>query len=154
MAFFRDLLKEFKVIPDPRFDEADEASLARFLLEARMRHSAAGLAVKTGFFARRELNRELAVPEAKETMIFVAAFLCFFVSKPMGYLREMEAFKQHFIPGFTMDAAKQTQVARGLRPEFFGATLESLTKAETLDLYFDIAELGTEAGSTIWTSGS
>src|ERR1700735_278656 len=35
MPFFRDFLKEHKVIPDPRFDEADEASLARFLLEAR-----------------------------------------------------------------------------------------------------------------------
>lgn len=153
MPFFRDFLKEHKVIPDPRFDEADEASLARFLLEARMHRSAAGLVIKTGFFARRELNRELASVEAKEAILFVAAFLCFFVSKPMGYLREMEAFKEHFIPGFTMDAEKQAQLARGLRPEFFDATVESLTTAETLDLFFDIAELGASAGATLWNAG-
>jgi hypothetical protein len=153
MSFFREYLKENKVIPDPRFDEGDEASLVRFLLEARMHHTAAGLEIKTGFFARRELNRELATVEAKNEMIFVAAFLCFFVTKPLGYLREMEAFKEHFIPGFSMDTAKQAQLARGLRKNFFTGAVESLVTAETLDLYFDIAELGASAGTTIWTGG-
>ncbi len=93
MAFFRSYLKEIGIIPDPRFDETDEDVLVQFLLQARIRGSVANLEIKTGFFGRRELYRDLADPKAKDALKFVAGFLCHFVTKPVGYQREMEDFK-------------------------------------------------------------
>lgn len=148
MAFFRSYLKEIGIIPDPRFNETDEDVLVQFLLQARMRQSTAHVKIKTGFFGRRELYRELSDPKAKDALKFVAGFLCHFVTKPMGYVREMENFKQNLIPGFAKDRSKQDQLTRGLREEFFHAALESLETAETLDLYFDIGELNAAAGTT------
>ncbi len=148
MAFFRSYLKEIGIIPDPRFDETDEDVLVQFLLQARIRGSTANIEIKTGFFGRRELYRDLAEPKAEDALRFVAGFLCYFVTKQVGYLREMEIFKEHFIPGFAKDRSKQAQLARGLREEFFHAALESLETAETLNLYFDISELNAVAGAT------
>jgi hypothetical protein len=84
---------------------------------------------------------ELATFEAQEALMFTAAFLCFLVSKPMTYVREMEVFKQYFTPGFAGDKAKQAQLATALRPEFFTAPVESLATTETLDRFFDVALL-------------
>jgi hypothetical protein len=148
MAFFRSYLKEIGIIPDPRFDETDEDVLVQFLLQARIRGSVANLEIKTGFFGRRELYRDLADPKAKDALKFVAGFLCHFVTKPVGYQREMEDFKQYFIPGFAKDRSRQARLARGLREEFFHTALESLETAETLDLYFDISELNAATGAT------
>ncbi len=147
MSFFHEFLRANKVIPDPRFDESDEAALVQFLLLARMRRSTADLEIKLGILARMEFYRELASAEAQNALFFVAAFLCFFVTKPMQYLAEIEAFKDHFIPGFAGDRAKQMQLTRGLKPEFFEATVQSLITTETLDRFFDIAELNEAAGA-------
>ena len=152
MAFFREFLMASKVIPDPRFDEADEAALVQLLLQARIRRSVEGVELKTGFLARREFNSELVSVEAQNALLFVAGFLCFFLSKPIGYTRGIEAFKEHFIPGFAIDKAKQARLMEGLRPEFFQATLESLATTETLDELFDTAQLRAAAGDPIWTT--
>jgi hypothetical protein len=141
MAFFREFLKTNKIVPDPRFDEEDEAALVQFLLEARMHGTAADVKIKSGFFAGRKLGVELVSVEGQDALMFVSAFLCFFLSKPMTYAHEMESFKQHFIPGFVGDKAKQAQLAKALRQEFFKANLESLATTETLDRFFDISEL-------------
>ncbi len=141
MAFFREFLRTNKIVPDPRFDEDDEAALAQFLLEARMHGTAADLKVKSGFFAGRKINMELMSTEGQGALMFISAFLCFFISKPMTYVNEMEMFKQHFTPGFAGNKAKQEQLAKALRPEFFSATVESLAMTETLDRFFDLAEL-------------
>ena len=147
MAFFREFLRTNKIVPDPRFDEDDEAALAQFLLEARMRGTAADVKVKSGFFAGRKLNVELVSVEAQDALMFISAFLCFFISKPMRYVHEMEAFKQHFTPGFAKDKAKRAQLAQALRPEFFSASVESLAMTETLDRLFDVSELGAQIGA-------
>ncbi|MGA9062139.1 MAG: hypothetical protein WB341_10785 [Terracidiphilus sp.] len=152
MAFFGEYLKKYEIIRDPRFDESNEEALVHFLLRARLRNSAAGVEVRTGFLAQREVNLDLADPRAEGALMFVSAFVCYFVTKPVGYLREMETFKQHFIPGFAEDRAKQMRLARGLREEFFHATAESLETTETLDLLFDIAMLGEAVGDPIWTT--
>ncbi len=147
MAFFHEYLRANKIVPDPRFDESDEAALVHCLLLARMRHSTTDIEIKSGILARMGFYRDLASAEAQNALFFVAAFLCFFVTKPMQYLEEMEAFKLYFIPGFAGDAIKKEQLARGLRPDFFDATVPSLITTETLDRFFDIAELRATAGA-------
>lgn len=148
MAFFHEYLRANKIVPDPRFDELDEAALVHCLLLARMRHSTADMEIKSGILARMGFYRDLAGAEAQNALFFVAAFLCFFVTKPMRYLEEIETFKQDFIPGFAIDAAKKERLARGLRPDFFDATVPSLITTETLDRFFDITELRAVPGAT------
>jgi hypothetical protein len=147
MAFFREFLRASHIVPDPRFDEDDEAALAQFLLEARMHHTAADVKLKSGFFAGRKLKSELLSAEAQNALMFVSAFLCFFISKPMTYVHEIEIFKQHFTPGFAGSEAKQAQLANALRPEFFSANVESLATTETLNRFFDMAELSASTGA-------
>lgn len=141
MSFFRDHLQEHRVYHDPRFDETDEDFLVQSLWQARIHRSKTHLVIKAGFFGRRDLIRELADPKAQDALHFVAAFLCYFVTKPIRYQREIEEFKLYFTPGYAKDKSKHEQLARGLRDGFFDATLESLETTETLDALFDIAEL-------------
>jgi hypothetical protein len=141
MSFFRDYLRGNSIHPDPRFDEADEDFLVQALLQARMRRSNTHIVIKAGFFGKRDLERELMTPEAQDALQFVAAFLCYHVTKPIAYQREIEEFKLYFTPGFAKDKSKYDKLARGIRKTFFDATLESLETTETLDVLFDIAEL-------------
>ncbi len=141
MSFFRDYLQENKIVHDPRFDETDEDFLVQSLLQARIHRSNTHLVIKAGFFGRRDLIRELADPKSQDALQFVTAFLCYFVTKPIRYQREIEEFKLYFIPGYANDKSKHEQLARGLREGFFDATPESLETTETLDTLFDIAEL-------------
>ncbi len=141
MAFFRDYLRENKVLHDPRYDETDEDFLVQALLQARMNRSKTNIVIKAGFFGRRDLERELKTPKAQEALHFVAAFLCYMVRTPITYGREMEGFKMYFTPGFAKDNSKHEQLRRGLRESYFDATPESLETTETLDALFDMAEL-------------
>jgi hypothetical protein len=145
MAFFRSYLLANQQQPDTTYDERDEAALILFLLESRLRRSAIDLRVPDGFTLPERMPREYAQPDVQRQLKFVAGFVCFFVAKPIGYLREMQAFRSYFIPGFADDAAKQIQLAQALRPSFFTATLEDLQSAETLDSFFDIAAISTAA---------
>jgi hypothetical protein len=141
MSFFRDYLKENRVMHDPRFDETDEDFLVQALLQARMHRSKTHIVIKAGFFGKRDLERELKTPKAQEALQFVAAFLCYMVPTPITYQKEMEGFKMYFTPGFANDSSKHEQLRRGLRESFFDATLESLETTETVDALFDIAEV-------------
>lgn len=141
MSFFRDYLRENKVLHDPRFDETDEDFLVQALLQARMNRSKTNIVIKAGFFGRRDLERELKTPKAQEALHFVTGFLCYMVRTPIRYGREMEGFKAYFTPGFASNNSKHEQLRRGLRESYFDATLESLETTETLDALFDIAEL-------------
>jgi hypothetical protein len=144
MSFFRDYLKENRIMHDPRFDETDEDFLVQALLQARMHRSNSHIVIKTGFFGKRDLEHELKTPEAQEALQFVAAFLCYLVTKPIAYQREVEGFKMYFTPGFANDKSKHEQLRQGLRASFYDATLESLETTETLDALFDIAEIDTK----------
>jgi len=141
MAFFRTYLIENDQTPDTSFDERDEAALVLFLLQARLRKSAAGLRVPEDFEAPEQLPSELDSPEMQKELKFITAFQCFLVSKPHGYEVEIAAFRQYYIPGFASDVPKQTQLAQGLRKRFFTATLDDLTRAETLDRFFNVSEI-------------
>jgi hypothetical protein len=145
MAFFRSFLIENQQTPDTSFDEDDEAALAFFLLQARLRRSASNLHITSDFEAPERLPIEFAGRGAQQELKFVAGFFCFFVAKPMLYMREMRAFRGYFIPGFARDAAKQIQLAQALRKEFFTATLKDLTEAKSLDSFFDIAAISVTA---------
>jgi len=136
MAFFRSFLIENNQSPDTTFDEQDEAALVWFLVQARVRHSAVGLSIPADFEAPEQLS-----PNFASALKFVAGFSCFFVSKPMQYMREMQAFRDYFIPGFASDQPKQIQLAQALHENFFTATLDDLSGASTLDLFFDINEI-------------
>src|ERR1700683_3256107 len=96
MNFFRDYLKENKILHDPRFDVTDEDFLVQALLQARMNKSSANIVIKAGFFGKRDLEKELKTPKAQEALQFVAAFLCYTVKTPITYGREMEGFKFFF----------------------------------------------------------
>jgi hypothetical protein len=144
MSFFRDYLKENKIMHDPRFDETDEDFLVQALLQARMNRSKTNIVIKAGFFGKRDLERELKTPKAQEALHFVAAFLCYMVRTPITYGREMEGFKMFFTPGFARDNSKHEQLRRGLRESYFDATPESLETTETLNALFDIAEVNVE----------
>jgi len=140
VSFFRDYLRENKVLHDPRFDETDEDFLVQALLQARMNRSKTNIVIKAGFFGRRDLERELKTPKAQEALHFVTGFLCYMVRTPIRYGREMEGFKAYFTPGFASNNSKHEQLRRGLRESYFDATLESLETTETLDALFDMAE--------------
>jgi hypothetical protein len=144
MSFFREYLKENKILHDPRFDVTDEDFLVQALLQARMNKSSANIVIKAGFFGKRDLEKELKTEKAKEALHFVAAFLCFMVKTPISYGREMESFKMYFTPGFASDNSRHEQLRRGLRASYFEATPESLEETESLDALFDIAEMKTE----------
>ena len=133
MAFYREFLKQ----EGEDFEERDEAALVLFLLEARLNQSAVNLEMPAGFVAPDALTGELASAGAKKQLKFVAGFLCFFVAKPMGYVRDMRAFKRYFIPGFADDRAKQIQLGQALKAEFFNANLEDLERMESLDWLMD-----------------
>jgi hypothetical protein len=139
MAFFRSFLIENNEKPDTTFAEQDEAALVLFLLQARLKGSAVDLHIPADFEAPQQLPVEFAGPHPQQELKFVAGFLCFFVAKPMQYMRELKAFKQYFIPGFALDAPKQIQLAQGLREEFFTGTLNDLRVATTVDRFSDIA---------------
>jgi len=141
VAFFRDYLREKKVLNDPRFNETDEDFLVQALLQARMNKSKNNIVIKTGFFGKRDLERELKTPKAQEALDFVAGFLGFTVKTPITFGREMERFKAFFTPGFASDNSKHEQLRRGLRASYFEATVESLETTETVDALFDLAEL-------------
>ncbi len=141
MSFFRNYLRENKVLHDPRFDEIDEDFLVQALLQARMNRSKTNIVIKTGFFGKRDLERELKTQKAKDALHFVSAFLGYLVATPISYQKEIERFKAYFTPGFANDPSKHEQLRRGLRESFFEANLESLEATETLDALFDIAEL-------------
>ncbi len=146
MTFFREYLKENKVLHDPRFDETDEDFLVQALVQARMNKSKNNIVIKTGFFGKRDLERELKTQQGKEALQFVAAFLCYTVKTPIPFGKQMEKFKAHFIPGFAGDASKHEQLRQGLRPTYFDATPESLETAETLDALFDVEEMKKKPG--------
>lgn len=141
MSFFRDYLRENNVLHDPRFDETDEDFLVQALLQARMNRSKGNIVIKAGFFGKRDLERELKTPKAKEALHFVAGFLGFTVQTPITYGREIEGFKTFFVPGFASSSSKHEQLRQGLRESYFDATPESLETTETLDALFDLAEL-------------
>ena len=117
MAFFREYLQKNKILHDPRFDETDEDFLVQALLQARMNQSKGNIVIKTGFFGKRDLERELKTPKAQDALQFVAAFLCYLVATPITYGREMEKFKMYFTPGFASNNSKHEQLRRGLRAE-------------------------------------
>ena len=142
MAFFREFLIENNETPDPTYSEKDEAALVLFLLQARLRGSAVGITVPDDFNPDDEVYRQLAVRRSIKDSKFIAGFLCFFVSKPFAYMRDMEAFKQYFIPGFATDRRKQVQLAEALRVGFFNATLENVQTAPSLGLFLDISAIG------------
>jgi hypothetical protein len=141
MTFFRQYLRENKVLHDPRFDETDEDFLVQALLQARMHRSKGNIVIKAGFFGKRDLERELKTPKAQEALQFVAGFLGYTVQVPITYGKEVEKFKTYFVTGFANDASKHEQLKRGLRASYFDATLESLETTETLDVLFDMAEM-------------
>lgn len=147
MAFFREYLQKSKILHDPRYDETDEDFLVQALLQARMNQSKGNIVIKTGFFGKRDLERELKTPKAQDALEFVAAFLCYLVATSIRYQQEMERFKMYFIPGFATDNSKHEQLRRGLRAGYFDATLESLETTETLDVLFDIAEMRAKTGT-------
>jgi len=103
MSFFREYLRENRVLHDPRVDETDEDFLVQALLQARMNKSRGNIVIKAGFFGRRDLERELKTEKAKEALHFVAAFLGYLVKTPLSYQKEIERFKMYFIPGFAND---------------------------------------------------
>ena len=141
MSFFRDYLRQSKVLHDPRFDETDEDFLVQALLQARMNRSRNNIVIKAGYFGKKDLERELKTPKAQEALHFVAGFLGFMVKTPIPYGREIEGFKAYFTTGFASNSAKHEQLRRGLRETYFDATLESLETTETLDALFDLAEM-------------
>jgi hypothetical protein len=144
MNFFREYLKENKILHDPRFDETDEDFLVQALLQARMNKSSANIVIKAGFFGKRDLEKELKTQKARDALYFVSAFLCFMVKTPITYGREIENFKMYFTPGFASDNSRHEQLRRGLRASYFEATPESLEETETLDVLFDMTEMKAE----------
>ncbi len=141
VSFFRDYLKENKVLHDPRFDETDEDFLVQALLQARMNRSRGNIVIKAGFFGKMDLERELKTPKAQEAMQFVAGFLGYTVKTPIPYGKEIERFKAYFTPEFASSSSKHEQLRQGVRESYFVATLESLETTETLDALFNMAEL-------------
>ncbi|HVO78873.1 MAG TPA: hypothetical protein VMT39_02545 [Candidatus Bathyarchaeia archaeon] len=145
MAFFRLYLVRNHQAPDTTFDERDEAALVYFLLQARLKGSAEGVSIDSDFQAPADTAWMPPAPDLEAQIKFVAAFLCFFVSKPMAYMNELQAFRQYFIPGFAADSAKQIQLGRALRAPFFTAGVEDLASASSLDLLFDVDEMSARA---------
>jgi hypothetical protein len=145
MAFFRSYLLANQQQPDTTYDERDETALVLFLLESRLRGSATGIRVPEGFVPPEQMPKEFVQPDLQRQLKFVSGFLCFFIGKPMAYLREMRAFRYYFIPRFPDDVDKQIQLGQALREKFFTATLEDLQQAQTLDDFFDIAEISVTA---------
>lgn len=136
MAFFRDFLRKNGQPIDTTYDEQDEAALVWFLVMARMNQSARGIQVPDNFTAPGDLTAEIT-----KHMRFVGGFLCFFIAKPATYMRDMQAFRQYFIPGFATDRDRQVQLGQALEDAFFTAELEDLANAESLNLFFDTTEL-------------
>ncbi|HEY1806441.1 MAG TPA: hypothetical protein VGG45_18360 [Terracidiphilus sp.] len=141
MSFFREYLKDNKVLHDPRFDETDEDFLVQALLQARMNRSKGNIVIKTGFFGKRDLEQELKTQKGKDALHFVASFLCYMVATPISYGKEMERFKAYFTPGFASDNSKHEQLRQGLRQSYFDASPESLETTDTVDVLFDVAEM-------------
>lgn len=124
------------------FSEDDEAAVAWFLVEARLRKSAREL-LNSAVFTAPE-----TIPTFKPLLRqvrFVACFMCFFISKPTCFEDEMNEFCRYFIPNFAHDGGKRAQLARSLRPGFFSATVRDLEQAQTLDQYFDITDIRAKA---------
>ena len=82
MNFFREYLKENKILHDPRFDVTDEDFLVQALLQARMNKSSANIVIKAGFFGKRDLEKELKTQKPKDALYFVAAFLEYQLQSP------------------------------------------------------------------------
>jgi len=145
MAFFRSYLIANQEEPDTTYDERDETALVLFLLQSRLQQSAKDLRVPENFTPPRVLPSEFTRPDSQRQLKFVAGFLCFFIGKPFQYRREMQAFRGYFIPSFADDVPKQIQLGQALRRKFFTASLNDLQGAETLDDFFDIAEISMTA---------
>jgi hypothetical protein len=137
MAFFRSFLIKNSQEPDTTFAEQDEAALVMFLLEARLRHSSVDLHIPSDFKPPERLPKEFSEQELK----FIAGFLCFFIAKPMQYMREMQDFRKYFIPRFAQDTPKQIQLGQALHEKFFTAALRDIEGAATLDLFFDTKQI-------------
>lgn len=137
MAFFRTYLIQNNETPNTSFNEDDEAALILFLLYARLQRSGEEVRVPDGFTAPEDMPEELADSHSQRELRFVAGFVCFFVVKPAGYMRDMRDFQEYYVPGFASDTAKQIQLAGSLRKEFFEATLDDLTEAQSLDRFSD-----------------
>lgn len=137
MACFRNYLIENGQTPDTSFKENDEAALIFFLLYARLSGSARNIHIPADFEVPEEMPQDLRSAHAQDELKFVTGFRCFFVSKPAGYMRDINDFLEYYTPGFASDTAKQIQLAASLRREFFDAKLEDLTTAKSLDRFCD-----------------
>ena len=141
MTFLNAYLAGRGETPDPTFQEEDEAALVLFLLKGRALRSMVGLTVSDDSETLDRLPAELLGPAHAVDLEFVTVFLCWIYAKPEGYMRDMRQFRDYFVPGFRHDGAKQIQVAAGLRPKFFGATVADLREAKSLDLFFDTTQM-------------
>jgi hypothetical protein len=148
MTFLNAYLAGRGETPDPTFQEEDEAALVLFLFEARAHRSTVGLTVPDDPETLDRLAAELLGPTHEVDLEFVTVFLCYFYAKPDAYMRDMRQFRDYFVPGFSHDRAKQIQVAEGLRPRFFEATVADLREAESLDLFFDTMQIPSPVGAS------
>lgn len=139
MAFFRSFLIENSEKPDTTFAEHDETALVMFLLMARLKQSPVDVHIPSDFKAPERLPKEFAEQDLK----FVAGFLCFFVAKPMQYIRDMRDFRGYFIPRFAQDTPKQIQLGQALHEKFYTATLNDIERAANLDFFFDMNQIVT-----------
>lgn len=148
MTFLNAYLAGRGETPDPTFQEEDEAALVLFLLEARALRSKEGLTVPDDPETLDRLPAELLGPTHEGDLEFVTVFFCYFFAKPDGYMRDMRQFRDYFVPRFRHDRAKQIQVAVGLRPRFFDATVADLLEAKSLDLFFDMTQILSPVSTT------
>jgi hypothetical protein len=142
MSVFRDYLKSHDQEPDHLFEERDESWFVFCLLLIRLGLTVGRLPL-LGPPLLPEVSRRVPDPfgilslgvEAQGALRFVSTFLCFFVSKPPRYHREIAVFKGQYIPNFSTRSEKQIQLFESALPSFATTPLAQ-AKWETVAEYF------------------
>src|ERR1700686_2805058 len=94
-GFFRSFLRENDQPIDTRYNANDEAAFVFGLVQLRLVRTYLVPVDRHHMLEGAQMGVELV-----DAVRFVASFLCFFITKPAQYNREIKDFKDYYIPGF------------------------------------------------------
>ena len=141
MSAFRSYLKYKNAQVDPQFNERDETYFVLAMLLLRLGfHGRPGQEVFEAAVANApESDDPLASmrpgPETEAALVFVSTFLCFFAIKPAAFMTAISQFKHYFVPNFSHDRDKRTQLFQLVNPSFSQAPLRP-AEWKTLEHFF------------------
>jgi hypothetical protein len=141
MSTFREYLKNKNANPDSSFQENDESCFIVAMLFLRLGlHGKPGHETFEAFLANAEHRDDLLAsiklgPDTEAALTFISTFFCFFGVKPEEFMRTIGPFKDYFIPGFSRDREKRSQLFALVNPAF-SQTLLQPSQWQSVDYFF------------------